>query len=469
MYLLFFLYLIPGIHKLNNDWFDSTLSCASLFTSGFFSMWNKIPQSKEDLSYLFIAYLIRIAPYQAILIEFGLPTLLILWRILPYQSSLLIFKILILIGAGFHLMICLPLPPMSVYPFSMTMVPMYVLLLPYHTSKIIINYTRNIWFLVVVAISSIAMHVAVKHVLGDEPMPLEYPPYGLWKISIVWNIIIWSIIIYAIFTTPLQIRDKQTAKTPLQSNYFPTVPLVLLFLGIGLSPYIGIRNYPALAMFSNLRNERPLPNHLFIPHYQFFQPKYSYNSNFTSTTVNLFEERTPMITIYQTNLSSLLYFQVNLAYYFTNHTKHFNQYFNIKNEFWITPPAWKPISPSPSSSLSPSTSTSTTSTTAFIKYSIPIFELRRKISVLSHNQTDFFFVFSLKYNYNAKEVEALVSCAASNSCHQDLEVKQADESKQLLLDLYEYITTPISFFESIIFRYRSFDVNYSPCRHQLVE
>ena len=33
-------------------------------------------------------------------------------------------------AAGFHLMLCLPLPPMSVYPFSMVMVPMYVFLLP---------------------------------------------------------------------------------------------------------------------------------------------------------------------------------------------------------------------------------------------------------------------------------------------------------------------------------------------------
>ena len=96
-------------------------------------------------------------------------------------------------------------------------------------------------------------------------------------------------------------------------------------------------------MFSNLRTEELYPsfstsfstspttsctrsssNHLFIP---------------TSWDIYKYQHNT--ITIYNTNLPSLYKFQVNLASYFSKGTILFNHYFNISNEFWITPPVWK--------------------------------------------------------------------------------------------------------------------------------
>ena len=96
-------------------------------------------------------------------------------------------------------------------------------------------------------------------------------------------------------------------------------------------------------MFSNLRTEELYPsfstsfstspttsctrsssNHLFIP---------------TSWDIYKYQHNT--VTIYNTNLPSLAKFQVNLALYFSKGTILFNHYFNVSNEFWITPPVWK--------------------------------------------------------------------------------------------------------------------------------
>jgi hypothetical protein len=74
------------------------------------------------------------------------------------SSSELCFKILIFIAAAFHLIICLPLPPLSVYPFSMVMVPMYILMIPTESIQRIRQITSNMWlnsgYLVFMAVAS---------------------------------------------------------------------------------------------------------------------------------------------------------------------------------------------------------------------------------------------------------------------------------------------------------------------------
>ena len=116
--LLIILYVIPGIDKLNTDWFNPQYSCSTLFTSGFLSMLLPIPTTTNSYNYLFIRFMLDYAPYLAIVVEFGLPLLLILWRYTTYTTvNTILYKILVVIAALFHLMICLPLPPLSAYPF----------------------------------------------------------------------------------------------------------------------------------------------------------------------------------------------------------------------------------------------------------------------------------------------------------------------------------------------------------------
>ena len=122
-FLLIILYVIPGIDKLNTDWFSPQYSCSTLFTSGFLSMLLPIPTTTNSYNYLFIRFMLDYAPYFAIVLEFGLPLLLILWRYTSCTTyttvNTILYKILIIIAALFHLMICLPLPPLSAYPFRL--------------------------------------------------------------------------------------------------------------------------------------------------------------------------------------------------------------------------------------------------------------------------------------------------------------------------------------------------------------
>jgi hypothetical protein len=181
-FVLVVLYLVSWTHKMNENWFDREYSCASLFASGFLSMWIPLPRDSSVPISPIADIVIQTAPYQALLIEIALPTMLIMWRTMSKTTSGRLFPVLMVTAALFHLVICLPLPPMSVYPFSMVMVPMYILLLPEENLEWTARLSDN--FLTIagtVAVIGVAVQRATVAVLAGEDMPLEYPAYGLWK------------------------------------------------------------------------------------------------------------------------------------------------------------------------------------------------------------------------------------------------------------------------------------------------
>jgi hypothetical protein len=166
--ILVVLYFVSFIFKLNVDWFDPKHSCASLFSSGFLSMFmNLSSEMVGSLSFLFANGIISTAPHIAAFIEIALPSLLIIWQM---SSSKLCFKLLIFIAATFHLIICLPLPPLSVYPFSMVMVPMYILMIPTESIQTIRKLTSNLWLnFGYLAFMNVAAQYAVTSILrGDQ-------------------------------------------------------------------------------------------------------------------------------------------------------------------------------------------------------------------------------------------------------------------------------------------------------------
>ena len=410
--ILVILYLVSWTHKLNEDWFDFSVSCSALFSSGFASMWLSLPTAQPSLGHQFADAVIRNSPRNAAIVEITLPSLLLLWRATSTPTftkmfSTFVFKFLITLAASFHLMICLPLPPMSVYPFSMVMVPMYILTLPEGSIKVIGKISNNMWVVAgIVAALSVAVKYTVGMILNGEEMPLEYPAYGLWTTAVVWNVLVWAGILYATFT----VTTSESMKAP-TFTYRSKGVILALFLGfIGICPYLGIRNYPALAMFSNLRTEGSSPNHRILPPMAIL--------SFQSDTVH----------IHDTNLQSLRHYQVNLASYFSEHTKRFNTASGVTNEFWITPPSWTPPDSRP---------------TPFVPYSIPVIELRKHIS--SQANKDFYVNFTM----NADPAHHHIFYSSDPGSY----------------DSYGHLTLPVSWLERGIFRFRSFDSTYSPCRH----
>ena len=335
---------------------------------------------------------------------------------------------LMITAALFHLVICLPLPPMSVYPFSMVMVPMYILHLPEDNLEWTTRLSDN--FLTVagtVAVISVAVQRATVAVLAGEDMPLEYPAYGLWKPSIIWNIAVWMMILYSVFGSKRKAEHKvdTKAESNTKTDRLPATVVVLplpeliptgrgmllaafLFF-IGMCPYIGIRNYPALAMFSNLRTEGATPNHVLLP------------------PIDLMRFQTDAVHIHSTSLKSLQNFQVNLAIYFSEHTKKFNTAYGVTNEFWITPPSWT----APDKRETP-----------FIPFSIPILEFRKHLS--KHINEDFYVNFTRNSDTTSSMIQS--HDLTSLSLHSDL-------------------ITPVSWLARTFLRFRSFDPGNSPCRH----
>ena len=423
-FVLVVLYLVSWTHKMNENWFDREYSCASLFASGFLSMWIPLPRDSSVPISPVADIIIQTAPYQALLIEIALPTMLIMWRTMGKRTSARLFPVLMITAALFHLVICLPLPPMSVYPFSMVMVPMYILLLPEENLEWTTRLSDN--FLTIagtVAVIGVAVQRATVAVLAGEDMPLEYPAYGLWKPSIIWNIAVWTMILYSVFGSKRKAENKAESKsiTDRSPSTVVVLPLPVLiptgrgmFLAaflffIGMCPYIGIRNYPALAMFSNLRTEGAIPNHVLLP------------------PIDLMRFQTDTVHIHSTSLKSLQNFQVNLAIYFSEHTRKFNVVYGVTNEFWITPPSWR----APDNRETP-----------FIPFSIPILEFRKHLS--KHINEDFYVNFTRNSDTTSSMIQS--HDLTSLSLHADL-------------------ITPVSWLARTFLRFRSFDPGYSPCRH----
>lgn len=91
-----------------------------------------IPTTTNSYNYIFIRFMLDYAPLLAIVVEFGLPLLLIIWRYTTYKyTNSMLYKILIIIAALFHLMICLPLPPLSAYPFRLVLGQIYMCVIRY--------------------------------------------------------------------------------------------------------------------------------------------------------------------------------------------------------------------------------------------------------------------------------------------------------------------------------------------------
>jgi hypothetical protein len=191
---------------------------------------------------------------------------------------------------------------------------------------------------------------------------------------------------------------------------------IISSIAVGMCPYLGVRNYPALAMFSNLRTEGTSPNHLILP------------------SLNVLNLQKDSVTIHSTNLKSLQNYQINLAVYFTDHSTEFNKVLGVSNEFWITPPAaaW---------------STSDSKDTKFIPYSIPLIELRKHIS--NQLSQEFYVDFSINHENKTMTFNSQT-------------YREYDDER---FDIFNLIVTPVSSYERILFRFRSFDNSYSPCRH----
>jgi hypothetical protein len=244
-YLMFALYLTTAIDKLNEGWGNTRHSCSSLMTIG----------ALATLGIPDILHLSSLAPTAATITEFVLAAL-----------SLSSPTLLMALGACFHCFLALPDSPMSVYPFSVLMLPLYALAAPDAV------LAARVPAAVPAAAAAAAAWLAHAN---RNPDRFEYPDYGLWPAGLTLNLVAWAVCLWAALNPAAAAAaggdddggDTKPARRGGARGAAAGVALgpaarwrgawvgAAMVAGLGACPYLGLRTHPAFAMFSNLRTE----------------------------------------------------------------------------------------------------------------------------------------------------------------------------------------------------------------------
>eukprot|EP00435_Cladocopium_sp_Y103_P024343 s1242_g5.t11 len=298
------LYFISAMHKLNSDWFDTRVSCASSVTGTLLAQYvpTTVPAG-SSLSRL----LLESAPYAAVAFEVFLPSLLALappGRSTFWQGACI--RLAVVLGSIFHLTLALPLPPASFYPFSASCLALYPLLMPDACEKLAQLREFGWGKLVGLSLPGLMLSICAAANL----------PYDLYNAGICWCLGVTT------FLSLLALLGKGSNEDGRPVSAAAAIAVVATLL-LGLGPYLGTRTYPAFAMFSNLRVEGSRPNHLLL-----------------GGGLDLLGLQSDAVEVLETNSSDLQSFQVDLSQLFTSQTQSYFAAAGLEKALWICPPKW---------------------------------------------------------------------------------------------------------------------------------
>lgn len=448
------LYLTTGFAKLNDDWHDPSVSCCVQMLVGALAGLGLSPSAVAAAA---PAPLRAAAPYAATAFELGFPVVLVLARATRTVTPI---RILAISGAIFHVFIALPPPPMSVYPFSMIMAPMYAAgLLPEETAAAARRVAAWPDEVKIAATTAAVAALALAYQAHASSNLFEYPNYFAWEIGASWVVVVFAALAAVAASPPdnpdPDDDDAAPASAPGRSDRSDTprarrpprraaeklhIPALLpgaFLLAVSASTYLGARTYPSFAMFSNLRMEGGSSNHWVVRAPGFFPgsrvdvpPEEYYGAHVG-------------IEIGETDLASLRDMQVNLAPLFPSRVKEALRETGATAEFHIAPPSW---------GYPPTEETSGKARgkgTAPRGFSVPLVEVRRRISAAMREGKD----FTLRYRWvRGGETEAKTREFRARGGEL---VKGSDPA----------LAAPLPPWRAVLHRFRTFHLEYSPCRH----
>lgn len=311
------LYLVTFVAKCNWDFFDRDTSCAMVYT---------VAGGATIGVEMWPEWVLRAAPTCALVGELCLG--LGFWY---FESA----NALVMMGVGaiFHIGLALPRPPLSVYPFSMLVAPLFALA----------SGVDSVSLAPAVLIFAIAFH----RVNAFQAIELyEYPPYGSWRVGVAWCTAAFAAVVMSVASSSRALTSRRARGTPLAT--------CLIFL-IGSLPYLGIRAHPCFIMFSNLRLEAN-SNHWF----------------FTDTLLDAIDigahRATDLVVIHNAS-PYILQMRVDLGAYAVD--SGFLQAHRLSPEFLISPPPGHFLPPQNISSQRPSLQ---------LNFAVVLHELRRRVS-----------------------------------------------------------------------------------------
>ena len=448
------LYLTTGFAKLNDDWHDPSVSCCVQMLVGALAGLGLSPSAVAAAA---PAPLRAAAPYAATAFELGFPVVLVLARATRTVTPI---RILAISGAIFHVFIALPPPPMSVYPFSMIMAPMYAAgLLPEETAAAARRVAAWPDEVKIAATTAAVAALALAYQAHASSNLFEYPNYFAWEIGASWVVVVFAALAAVAASPPddpdpddddaapasahgrSDRPDTPRARRPprraAEKLHIPALLPGAFLLAVSASTYLGARTYPSFAMFSNLRMEGGSSNHWVVRAPGFFPgsrvdvpPEEYYGAHVG-------------IEIGETDLASLRDMQVNLAPLFPSRVKEALRETGATAEFHISPPSW---------GYPPTEETSGKAKgkgTAPRGFSVPLVEVRRRISAAMREGKD----FTLRYRWvRGGETEAKTREFRARGGEL---VKGSDPA----------LAAPLPPWRAVLHRFRTFHLEYSPCRH----
>jgi hypothetical protein len=244
---LIILYLYTVFHKLNTDFLNPELSCGPYLLKGFRS---------HGLSFIpDTLFVQQLSIYGTFIVELAIPILLL------FRSTQ---RWGILLGLAFHYLLSLH-PFSGLYSFSALLFSLYILFTPKKFPTVlvrIINCLRgatdvgNKRFVYLMTTFSILSFLSIMSIIKSDH-PIKFAILCVWS---AYALVL--VVIYLIFLIKYDSREKWGS---LSFNIRNTwlIP-VIIFLN-GLSPYIGLKTETSFSMFSNLRTEGGVSNHLLVP------------------------------------------------------------------------------------------------------------------------------------------------------------------------------------------------------------
>jgi hypothetical protein len=233
-------YFFVVFHKLNTDFFDSSISCgATLYVA-------QLPR----LTFLPNSMAFQVAAvYLTVGVETAIPVLLILSRTRSVG---------VIAGALFHYVVALN-PANVFYNFSAMLLAVFALFTPQSVTTHRFIGSRTCRLLLAGLAGMFVINVALLH------SRLQTLLHGIDPFLALW--LVYGAGLIATFTAYVcRHRKSMLERVSVFSIGTPVLVVVPLCVVInGIMPYLGLKTEGSWAMYSNLRTEGGISNHLIVP------------------------------------------------------------------------------------------------------------------------------------------------------------------------------------------------------------
>ena len=254
---LILLYGLAVLHKLNQDYFKPEVSCGLKLYDSIATSAGFLPPTSTVNAGVVIA--------GSLLLETGIPLLLLAART-RFAG--------IILGTAFHSLLALH-PNYMIASFSVLVVLLYGLFLPQNSVRVCrVIWRRRLFHAVPHRLKSYIgalVAVAVVHIVWLADL-IALTCDG-WLDAFARRVVVGTALTSCFVVLAALASLYLMTRRPLEKHGFPTffprlgIPTLVLPLVVcnGLCPYLGLKTTTAFSMFSNIRTENGISNHLFVP------------------------------------------------------------------------------------------------------------------------------------------------------------------------------------------------------------